>query len=60
LSLNLRDGSHRSRSADASFDRLFCVNALHHFRDKRAFVVEARRVLRRGGRMMTIGRSWGS
>jgi ubiquinone/menaquinone biosynthesis C-methylase UbiE len=40
---------------DASFDRLVCVNALHHFRDKRAFFVEARRVLRRGGRLMTIG-----
>jgi SAM-dependent methyltransferase len=40
---------------DASFDRLVCVNALHHFRDQRAFFVEARRVLRRGGRVMTIG-----
>ena len=38
-----------------SFDRLFCVNALHHFRDQRTFVGEARRVLRRGGRFMTIG-----
>ena len=41
--------------ADDSFDRLFCVNALHHFRDKRTFLAEARRVLRRGGRFMTIG-----
>ena len=38
-----------------SFDRLFCVNALHHFEDKPAFLAEARRVLRPGGRMMTIG-----
>lgn len=38
-----------------SFDRLFCVNAFHHFRDKRTFVTEARRVLRPGGRLMTIG-----
>lgn len=38
-----------------SFDRLFCVNALHHFGDKRTFFMEARRVLRRGGRLMTIG-----
>jgi ubiquinone/menaquinone biosynthesis C-methylase UbiE len=38
-----------------SCDRLFCVNALHHFTDKAAFVGEARRVLRPGGRMMTIG-----
>ena len=41
--------------AAESFDRLFCVNALHHFRDKRTFLAEARRVLRRGGRLMTIG-----
>ena len=41
--------------ATASFDRLFCVNALHHFRDKRTFLVEARRVLRPGGLTMTIG-----
>ena len=40
---------------DGSFDRLFSVNALHHFRDRRAFFVNARRVLRRGGRVMTIG-----
>jgi ubiquinone/menaquinone biosynthesis C-methylase UbiE len=41
--------------ADESFDRLFCVNALHHFRDKQRFLVEALRVLRRGGQFMTIG-----
>jgi ubiquinone/menaquinone biosynthesis C-methylase UbiE len=41
--------------ADESFDRLFCVKALHHFRDKRAFFLEARRVLRPGGQLMTIG-----
>ena len=40
---------------DGTFDRLFCVNALHHFPDKPAFFVEARRLLRRGGRVMTIG-----
>jgi ubiquinone/menaquinone biosynthesis C-methylase UbiE len=40
--------------ATASFDRVFCVNALHHFRDKRTFFAEARRVLRRG-QVMTIG-----
>ena len=41
--------------ASASFDRLFCVNALHHFQNKAAFAAEARRVLRPGGQMMTIG-----
>jgi ubiquinone/menaquinone biosynthesis C-methylase UbiE len=40
---------------DASFDRLLCVNAVHHFHDKRAFFSEARRVLRPGGRVMTVG-----
>ena len=39
----------------ASFDRVFCVNAFHHFQNKAAFVAEARRVLRPGGQMMTIG-----
>jgi ubiquinone/menaquinone biosynthesis C-methylase UbiE len=41
--------------ADASFDRLFCINALHHFRDHAAFLAEARRVLRPGGGVMTVG-----
>jgi ubiquinone/menaquinone biosynthesis C-methylase UbiE len=41
---------------DASFDRLFCVNALHHFSDRRTFFAEARRVLRPGGGLMTIGK----
>ena len=41
---------------DASFDRVFCVNALHHFSDRAQFFAEARRVLRPGGGMMTIGK----
>ena len=41
--------------ASAAFDRVFCVNAFHHFQDKRTFVAEAHRVLRPGGRLMTIG-----
>jgi ubiquinone/menaquinone biosynthesis C-methylase UbiE len=41
----------RSRSVD----RLFAINAFHHFADKAAFAVEARRALRPGGAMMTIG-----
>ena len=42
--------------ADASFDRIYCVNALHHFADRRQFFAEARRVLRRGGGVLTIGK----
>jgi ubiquinone/menaquinone biosynthesis C-methylase UbiE len=38
-----------------SFDRLFCVNALHHFADADAFMREAHRVLRPGGAIMTVG-----
>ena len=37
------------------FDRLFCINAFHHFPDKRAFLSEARRVLRKGGSLMIVG-----
>jgi ubiquinone/menaquinone biosynthesis C-methylase UbiE len=40
---------------DASFDRVFCVNALHHFPDPAAFMFECCRVLRTGGGMLTIG-----
>jgi ubiquinone/menaquinone biosynthesis C-methylase UbiE len=39
----------------ASLDRVFCINALHHFQDARQFVREARRVLRPGGGLLTIG-----
>jgi ubiquinone/menaquinone biosynthesis C-methylase UbiE len=39
----------------ASLDRVFCVNALHHFSDRVAFFREARRVLSDGGALLTIG-----
>ena len=38
-----------------SFERVFCVNALHHFTDAAAFFHEARRVLCRDGALLTIG-----
>ena len=41
---------------DASFDRLFCINALHHFTDRARFFLEAFRVLKPGGTLMTIGK----
>jgi SAM-dependent methyltransferase len=41
--------------ASGTFDRIFCVNALHHFGDHMAFLREAHRVLRRNGALLTIG-----
>jgi SAM-dependent methyltransferase len=37
------------------FDRVFCVNALHHFTRPAAFLAEARRVLRPGGGLLIVG-----
>jgi ubiquinone/menaquinone biosynthesis C-methylase UbiE len=41
---------------DATFDRVICINALHHFGDREGFFVEALRVLKPGGGLMTIGK----
>ena len=41
--------------ADASVDRLFCINAVHHFRNRDDFFREAHRVLKPGGSVLTIG-----
>ena len=38
-----------------SFDRVFCINAIHHFSDKPAFLAEAQRILRPGGKVLTVG-----
>ena len=38
-----------------SFDRMFCINALHHFPDKPAFLAEARRMLGPGGKLLSVG-----
>lgn len=40
---------------DEAFDRVVCVNVLHHFTDKPRFLAEARRVLRSGGGVLSIG-----
>lgn len=40
---------------NALFDRVFCINAFHHFRDKPAFLAEARRVLRSSGKVLIVG-----
>ena len=39
---------------DASFDRVLCVNAIHHFDDVARFASEARRVLRPGGKVLAL------
>jgi ubiquinone/menaquinone biosynthesis C-methylase UbiE len=41
---------------DGSFDRVFCVNALHHFADRVRFFAEAHRILKPGGGLLTIGK----
>src|SRR5262245_51412050 len=41
--------------ADASFDRVVVINALHHFTNRDAFFGEARRVLKPGGGLFVVG-----
>jgi SAM-dependent methyltransferase len=41
---------------DGTFDRIFCINALHHFADRAAFFAEAYRVLKAGGGLLSIGK----
>jgi ubiquinone/menaquinone biosynthesis C-methylase UbiE len=38
-----------------SFDRVFCINALHHFPDKPAFLAAAHHILRPGGKILSVG-----
>jgi SAM-dependent methyltransferase len=40
---------------NAVFDLIFCVNAFHHFPQPRAFISEARRLLRPGGALAVMG-----
>jgi ubiquinone/menaquinone biosynthesis C-methylase UbiE len=53
--LIVRGTAERLPWLDATFERVFCVNALHHFPDKTGFIAEAARVLQPGGELMTIG-----
>jgi ubiquinone/menaquinone biosynthesis C-methylase UbiE len=41
---------------DAAFDRVVCINALHHFADRAGFFREARRVLKPRGGLLSIGK----
>jgi len=38
-----------------AFELVFCVDAIHHFGDQRAFIAEAFRVLKPGGALVIIG-----
>ena len=38
-----------------TFDLLYCVDAIHHFGDHRAFIAEASRLLKPGGALAIIG-----
>ena len=40
---------------DAAFDLVYCVNAIHHFDARRAFISEAHSVLRPDGALAVIG-----
>lgn len=42
---------------NATFDLVFCVNALHHFRAPHTFVSEAWRILRPGGALAVVGQN---
>lgn len=51
----IRGRADRIPFAAASFDLVYCVNAMHHFDEQRAFVFEARRLLRPGGALAVVG-----
>jgi SAM-dependent methyltransferase len=40
---------------DAAFDRILCVNALHHFSNRERFFAAALRMLKPGGGLLTLG-----
>ncbi len=51
----LRGRGERLPCATGTLDMVYCVNALHHIAEARAFVSEAWRVLRPGGLLALIG-----
>lgn len=51
----VRSGAEVLPLAPAVFDAVVCINAVHHFRDPRAFIAEARRVLKPGGGLFVAG-----
>lgn len=51
----VRAGAESLPFHDAAFERILCINALHHFSDRDAFFLDARRVLKQGGAIVTIG-----
>lgn len=55
FALIIRGRAEKLPWAAGRFDRLFCVNAMHHFGDADAFMIEARRVLRPDGALLIIG-----
>jgi ubiquinone/menaquinone biosynthesis C-methylase UbiE len=40
---------------NSSFDFVYCVNAIHHFRNTLSFINEAKRILRKNGILAVIG-----
>lgn len=51
----IRGRAERLPWSAGSFDRAFCINAIHHFADKPAFLAEVCRILRPGGLFLTVG-----
>ena len=51
----IRGDANRLPLPDHSFDRVFCINAIHHFPDKPSFLADARRILRPGGKVWSVG-----
>ena len=51
----IRGGAEHLPFSNSSFDRVFCINALHHFPDKPAFLANVRRLLRPGGTLLSVG-----